>query len=272
MKRWSISKYWMVFKVAVSERMVYRTDFFVSTFLRFIPIITTILLWRAIYDGAEQARIGGLAYTEMVGYFLFVMIARAFGSMPGLASGIAADVREGELRKFLLQPIDYVSYTLVLRAAHKLVYYILAAAPFIVVFWMCRRYLPGWPPPAMLALYLCSLLLAFAIGFTVNCVLGLLAFWFLEIGSLLYVFMILQYFLSGHMFPLSLLPAGLRDAVTWLPFAYETYYPSMIILQKFTLLQAAGVVAVQAAWVAVLAVLGRWVWRRGLRRYAAFGG
>lgn len=267
-----MGKYWMVFKVALSERMVYRTDFFVSTFLRFIPIITTILLWQAVYDGAGRSNLGGLSYTEMVGYFLLVMISRAFGSMPGLASGIAADVREGGLRKYLMQPIDYMLYTLVLRAAHKIVYYVLAAAPFAVVFWLCRRYLPDWPDTATLILYLCSLVLAFAIGFGVNCLLGLLSFWFLEIGSLLYVFMIFQYFLSGHMFPLSLLPAGIREVVTWLPFAYETYYPAMIILQKFTVGQAARVVAVQAVWALALAGLGGWTWRRGLRRYAAFGG
>ena len=47
-----MGKYFTVFRVALSERLVYRADFFISTFLRFIPIVTTILLWQAIYDGA----------------------------------------------------------------------------------------------------------------------------------------------------------------------------------------------------------------------------
>ena len=113
-------KYWLVFRTALSERLVYRADFFISTFLRFIPIITTILLWRAIYDGAGRAEVGGLQYDQMVAYYLFLMISRAFGSMPRLATDIAVDIRDGGLRKYLLQPIDYLAYNLSLRAAHKL--------------------------------------------------------------------------------------------------------------------------------------------------------
>lgn len=265
-------KYWVVLSVALSERLIYRADFFFSTFLRFIPIITTILLWRAIFDGSGDERLGGLSYPDMVAYYLFIMISRAFGSMPGLASGIARDVREGDLRKFLLQPIDYLGYLITLRVAHKLVYYILAFIPFAIVFWICRGFLPGWPSPGVFGLYLVSLGLAFLLGFAVNALIGLSAFWFLEVNSLLYIFMIGQYFLSGHMFPLSLLPDGVRTVVEWLPFAYETYYPTLILVQHQTVEQVLPIIAGQLAWIIVLLAAGRLAWARGLRRYAAFGG
>jgi ABC-2 type transport system permease protein len=267
-----LAKYGTVLQIAVAERLVYRGDFFLATFLRFIPIITTLMLWRAIYDGSGQPQIGGLTYQNMISYYLFVMVARAFGSMPGLASGITRDVREGELRKFLLQPINYVAYLLALRVAHKGVYFAMAGLPFVIVFWLCRDVLPGWPTPAMLAVMLTSLVLSFVQGFLFNCLMGLVAFWFLETSSLMYLVMTLEYFLSGHMFPLSLLPAGLGRLITWMPFAYETYYPTLILVGKISGAEAGGVLLGQAAWIAVLAGLVAWTWRRGLRRYAAFGG
>jgi len=267
-----MSKYWVVFKVALSERLVYRADFFIATFLRFVPIVTTILLWRAIYDGAGREQIVGLTYTAMVSYYLFTMITRAFSSMPGLASGIAKDVREGDLRKFLLQPIDYVLYKLVLRMAHKLVYYVMAVAPYAVVFWLCRDYLTGWPDPLTLGAYGLSLALGFLLGFAVGCFVGMLSFWFLEISSFIYVFMLGQYFLSGHMFPLSLLPESIRGLLTWLPFAYEVYYPNLIILQQLSGGEITRVLLVQAGWIVIIAAAGRALWLLGLRRYAAFGG
>lgn len=265
-------KYWVVFCVALADRLVYRADFFISTFLRFIPIITTILLWRAIYEGGGRDEVGGLAYTQMVSYYLFVMITRAFGSMPRLASDIATDIRDGGLRKYLLQPIDYLTYCMALRAAHKLVYFVMAAAPYALVFWMCRRFLPGWPTGMMLVLSLISLSLAFALGFAINCVIGLLGFWFLEVASFLHVFMVAQYFLSGHMFPLSLLPDWLERVVTWMPFAYETYYPTLILLQQLDAGRVVEVIAGQVLWTAFLAGVAVFAWSRGLRRYAAFGG
>lgn len=267
-----LTKYTTVLQVAAAERLVYRGDFFLATFLRFVPIITTILLWRAIYDGSGEQQLGGLTYRDMISYYLFVMVARSFGSMPGLAGGIARDVREGDLRKFLLQPINYVGYLLALRAAHKGVYFAMAGVPFVLVFWLCRDLLPGWPEPAMLAVMLAALLLSFLQGFLFNCLMGLLAFWFLETSSLMYLVMTLEYFLSGHMFPLSLLPAGLSQIITWMPFAYETYYPTLILVGKISGAPAGRVLLGQALWIGVLSALVAWTWRRGLRRYAAFGG
>jgi len=267
-----VRKYWIVFKVALSERLVYRADFFIATFLRFIPIITTILLWDAIFTGAGAQRVGGLAYGQMVSYYLLIMITRAFGSMPRLASGIAVDIREGELRKYLLQPIDYLTYTITLRVAHKLVYFLMAAIPYALVFWLCRSYLPGWPDMVQFLLGLATCALAFLMGFAVSTLLGLLGFWFLEVASFLSLFMGAQYFLSGHMFPLSLLPEGVQSVVTVLPFAYETYYPTLILLQKVGTGEALRIITIQAVWVAVLALSMRVMWHLGLRRYAAFGG
>lgn len=268
----SVNKYWIVFRVALADRLVYRADFFLATFLRFIPIITTILLWRAIYDGANVAEVGDLRYDQMVGYYLFVMIVRAFGSMPRLATDVAADIRDGGLRKYLLQPIDYLGYCLTLRVAHKLVYFLMSAAPYVVVFWLCRRFLPDWPTGTMLGLSMVTLVLAALLGFAVNSLVGLLGFWFLEVASFLHVFMTAQYFLSGHMFPLSLLPDSMQQVVTWLPFAYETYYPTLILLQRLDTSEAVRVLLVQSGWVVVLLAAGRIAWWRGLKRYAAFGG
>ena len=265
-------KYGVIFRVALSERLVYRVDFFVATFLRFIPIITTILLWQAVYDGAASEEVGDLTYTQMVSYYLFVMIARAFGSMPRLATDVALDIREGGLRKYLLQPVDYMGYQLALRAAHKMVYYVMAFVPYALVFWMCRRFLPGWPDAEMLGWTIASLLLAFLLGFAFSMLLGLLGFWFLEVSSFVHVIMTAQYFLSGHMFPLSLLPDGVQSVVTALPFAYETYYPSLILLQRVDSTGAMRVVGMQLLWVVVLLLATRVAWARGLRRYAAYGG
>ncbi len=265
-------KYLTVFQISLSERLVYRADFFISTFLRFIPIVTTILLWRAIYDGAGREQVGGLDYNQMVSYYLCIMIVRAFGSMPKLASGISSDIRDGELRKYLIQPVDYLTYLLTLRTAHKLVYFLMAAVPYALVFWMCRRYLPGWPSPAQFSVAVVSLVLAFLIGFLINALIGLMGFWFLEVASFLHIFMTAQYFLSGHMFPLSMLPEGVQRAVTWMPFAYETYYPTLVLLQRYSLEESLLVVLRQAIWVVLLAAAVRLLWNRGLRRYAAFGG
>lgn len=265
-------KYWVILCISLSERLVYRADFFLATFLRFIPIITTILLWEAIFHGAGTEEVGGLKYSQMVAYYLLIMVNRAFGSMPGLSTDISGDIRGGDLRKYLLQPIDYLSYQLTLRTAHKLVYFAMAAAPYALVFWMCRAYLPPWPVGEMIASSAATLLLSFLLGFTMNALVGVVGFWFLEVGSFIHLFMTAQYFLSGHMFPLGLLPDSVQRWVTYLPFAYEAYFPTLILLGKLTSSETLRVLVTQSVWVVVLWIALRLSWQRGLRRYAAFGG
>ncbi len=265
-------KYWQVFRISLADRFVYRTDFLIGTFLRFTPIVTTIALWGAVYQGTDRESIGDLNYGEMVSYYLIVMISRAFGSMPGLASTLATDIRDGNLRKFIIQPLSYVIYHLHLRMAHKSVYFVMAALPYILVFYWCRQYLPGWPTGEIWPLAIVALVLSFFLGFLINMAIGLLSFWFLEVTSFLFIFMVSQYFLSGHQFPLTMLPDWLENAVTLLPFAYETFYPVMLLLGKMDASEAGRVIMGQCAWIAILSLVVAVGWRRGLRRYAAFGG
>src|SRR3954447_466935 len=101
----SVRKYLKILRVSLVERLTYRADFFVATLFRFLPLVTTFLLWEAVYAGAQKNELAGFTRDRMLAYLLLVQISRMFSSMPGLANGIARDIREGQLRKYLLQPI-----------------------------------------------------------------------------------------------------------------------------------------------------------------------
>ena len=274
----ALRKYLYVLRIALSERLVYRTDFFLSTLMRFAPMVTTILLWRAIYHvaeaGTDAVEYNGLRYRHVVAYYLLTFVSRAFSSMPGLAGGIARDVREGTIQKYLIQPIDQINYLMMTRVAHKLVYYGVSAVPFAIAFYLCRGFFTGWPDPVMFAGGIASLLLAFFLGFFFEVSVGLLSFWFLDISSFLFILMSLNYFLSGHMVPLDLLPETLHDVLDLLPFKYMAYFPAKVLLGTKDVTPAflGKGLATQFGWVVLFAVLSRVLYRRGLRRYSAFGG
>ena len=101
---------WLILKTAMEERLVYRGDFAFATLVRFLPIVTQVFLWNAIFAGDSQRQMNGYSYSGMVTYYLLVMVARAFSSMPGLANGIAMSVRDGSVRKYLIQPVDMLGY------------------------------------------------------------------------------------------------------------------------------------------------------------------
>src|SRR5215471_10249242 len=182
-----VQTWWTILRVCIEERLVYRGDFWLGTLMRFLPIVTQIFLWHAVFEGMSAAsgrpiselRIAGFGYQDMVAYYLLTSVSRAFSSMPGLASSIALQIRNGEIKKFLVQPIDLIGFLLLQRVAHKIVYYVIAIAPFAFVFYICRGYFPGWPPPDVMFAFITSLVFSFLLGYFLEATIGMIGFWFL---------------------------------------------------------------------------------------------
>jgi ABC-2 type transport system permease protein len=265
----------MILRTCIEERLTYRGDFVFSTFVRFLPIVTQIFLWAAIYktgQTGEHQQLNGYTYQEMVAYYLLAMVSRAFSSMPGLSSGIASDIREGTIKKYLTQPIDYLNYLFWYRVAHKLVYYLVAIFPFAVVFYLCGSYFTHQPSPLEWVMFFLTLFGSFFVGFLIESLLGLLAFWFLEVSSLIFIYMMFNYFLSGHMIPLDWLPAWLTDVIFYLPFKYLAYTPAAMLLGKYTPDQMWYELTIECCWILGLFVANRLAYKYGVERYSAYGG
>jgi len=155
--------------------------------------------------------------------------------------------------------------------AHKLVYYFVATGPFVLVFWLRRSDLPGWPQATVIAAWVTSLVFAFLIGFLIESLIGLVSFWFLEVSSLIFIYMMFNYFLSGHMIPLEWIREWL-PFVDYLPFRYLAYFPAAIMLGKIPASQLPMELAIEAAWCILLLVANRIAFHRGVKQYGAFGG
>jgi ABC-2 type transport system permease protein len=266
--------------ISVADRLAHRGDFFVGTLFRFLPIVTQIFLWTAVFSAAGTSTIAGYSRNDFVAYYLLTMMARSFSSMPGLAGGIARSVRDGSVKKYLVQPVDYVGFLMAARVAHKLVYFGIAAAPFALMFFLCRSYFPPLPDATTIMAFLATLVMSFLLGFFLEATLGMLGFWFLEVSSLIFVYMLAQYLLSGHMFPLDMLNSialtdsgySLGDLMQLLPFQYTAYFPCAVWLGKIQGPDLAFGLLVEAVWVVIAAVACRIAFLRGTRRYSAYGG
>lgn len=271
--------WWTILRIALEERLVYRGDFALGTLMRFLPIVTQIFLWWAIFEAirldtaaSEPASIRGYSYYDFVAYYLLTMVGRAFSSMPGLASGVSRQVRDGEVKKFLIQPIDMVGFLLLSRIAHKLAYYSVAIGPFALVFYLCRGFFPGWPDATTFLAFVCSLVMGFVLGYFLEVSLGLVSFWFLEVSSLLFVYMLFSFFLSGHMFPLDMLPSPFDAIVKFLPLQYLAYFPAAVFLEKIQGSELAVGLMLELVWIVFFLLFSRWMFDRGVRRYSGFGG
>jgi len=122
-----------------------------------------------------------------------------------------------------------------------------------------------------IAAFVASLAMAFLMGFLIESLIGLISFWFLEVTSLLFIYMMINYFLSGHMIPLDWL-GGFGEAVAYLPFKYLAYFPAAIMLGHYSPSELGFELCIELCWVIGLLIVNRIAFARGVRRYGAFGG
>ena len=259
-------------RLAFSDRLAYRGHFLAGSVLRFVSLIVVIYLWTAVFEASGRTMISGFRYGDMVAYAFLVMVSRSFASMPGLATTVAAEIREGTLSRFLVKPLGLLPTQLSLRFAHKAIFLASALVPFGVVAFFLRWAFPGWPGPGVLGAWILSLGLAFWIDFCLHFILGILAFWFLEVTSFLFIAMMIEYFCSGHMIPLDLLPAWLVPWLQILPYKYTAYFPAALFLGKIPAEEVPFELAREALWAAGLFAAAWFLLKRGEGRYSAYGG
>jgi ABC-2 type transport system permease protein len=276
----TIRTWWTILRISLEERLVYRGDFMLGTLMRFLPFVTQVFLWTAVIGLMPGSGIAGYTLDEIIAYLLLTNVSRAFSSMPTLASGISRSILDGSIKKYLIQPVDMIGFLFITRVAHKLVYYSVAAIPFALMFFLCRGYFTqGWPEPAVLAAFLLSLGMAFVLGFFLEACIGMIGFWLLEVNSLLFVYMLFNYFLSGQMFPMEFFDKitlfgtiSLGTLIRLLPFKYLCYFPCAVFLGKVSGNDLAIGLLVELGWVVFFVCLAHWLFNRGVRRYSAFGG
>lgn len=54
----SLRTKWFILRTSIDERLAYRGDFAFATLVRFLPIVTQVFLWGAIYQCNRPAKSG----------------------------------------------------------------------------------------------------------------------------------------------------------------------------------------------------------------------
>jgi len=266
-----MKKYFYVISIGLQSNLAYRVNYLTRTLFSFIPLFAMLSLWRTIYQN-HGGGASGFTQSEMMFYYLLVAVVDVLTAVNEDDWQIATDIREGNISQFLLKPIDYLWYRLCLFFSGRIAFIAVAAVPLgLFLAWFHQYVLP----PASLAAALVfpvSLVLTALLQFFVSYAMAMLAFWMLEISTFIFILFAFEYLASGHLFPLAILPPGLQHALYFTPFPYQLYFPISIYLGKSAGAEMWIGLGIQLLWVGAAYFFARWMWRRGIRKYSAFGG
>ena len=253
-------------RIGLAAAVAYRSEFIIWALTTNMPLVM-LALWSEV---AREAPVGRFGEKEFVAYFLATLVVRILtGSW--VVWEMNTEIRQGDLAPRLLRPLHpFIHYATDNLAAFPL--RAVFAIPVVVagVFWVGRGHVATDAAHAIIAIV--GVLGAWAVVFTAMLVVGSLGLFWESSLALYDLWLGLFFIFSGYLMPLALFPHWLRIVSWWLPFRYTLAFPVETMLGLESTEQALRSLVVQWAYVAGFLGLALLLWRRGLARYAVYGG
>lgn len=266
-----MSTYRHVFRMGIQKSLEYRMNFFLTILSAVFPIIMQVVLWNYLYGHSNTADQTGYSYSQMIVYTLFAAIVSRLINTE-FEYEINNDIKEGGLNKYLTKPIKYDRYQMFSFLGQKtpqlFMNILVLAVIFCISLFVFRMEWSLW----RIGLFLVSLLFALLLNFEMFYCLALLSFRFQDVNHLFEMVAVTLVVISGGIFPLDIFGERITQIISVLPFGYTTQFPVNIINGRYTLFQTMTGISIQLGWILFFRLLGKVMWKRGLKKYIAVGG
>src|SRR4051812_33220991 len=204
-----VKKYLTVFNLGLQNTFVYRWNYFLRAIFGLIPLAGTVFLWRAVFK-EPGGGMHGYSYGSMIYYYLLTIVVSNLVIPTEDEWQIASDIREGQINSFLTKPVNYLAYRFCIFLSGRLVFTAVTIPPIVVVLFYFREYLTYPSNPLTWIYATISLVMAGLLQFFITYSLAMMAFWILEISTIVFIVYSFEYFLGGQTFPVDIMPAGIQ--------------------------------------------------------------
>jgi ABC-2 type transport system permease protein len=254
--------------LAIVSNLEYRLNYFIDAIVQ--PVLTTgieILLWFAIFKGANTDSIAGFDRANYLSYAMWAAFFARIATSWMYEFRMIEEVSSGTLNSLLVRPMSFYEYYLSQLMGYKLVTTVIS-----LIIPICAAKLFNLPTdysrlPIAVLLCFYYLVLVHTISFLISCA----AFYFTKISSFTVAKNLLFWILMGELFPLDLLPAGLKAVVLKLPFTAGVFTPVGYVIGRVGIdVVIDGFISVTVSLI-VLNLLGYAIWNRSLREYTGTG-
>ncbi len=244
----------------------YRSETVIRILIALISMVSMFYLWNDVF--AERAALAGYDKPQIVTYYLLVsyIFASLYAAIP-----ISEEIQEGRTAMYLLRPVNYLWFHYWQSLARRVFRFLMGLPVLLGIFLLFREHLFLVTNPTAYLFLILACLGAINILFLVDLIHNLLEFWVTNVDSWSMIVNNFVTFFAGTMIPLALLPPYIRTISDWLPFKYTGTFLIDGFLGKLNWSQIGWGLLVQTFWTLLLVAVTALVWKRGVRRYEAFG-
>lgn len=261
----ALKAYPQLLRTGFAEAVAYRAEFLIWMFSTNMPLVM-LALWAAV---ARSGAVGGYTQRGFAAYYVTTLLVRLLtGSW--VVWEMTMEIRQGTLALRLLRPI----HPLLAYSAENLAAIpmrgIIAVPIMSILLWLGRDQLGhDW---LLWLLVIPALFGAWLLTFLVMSMIGTLGLYVESASSLFEAWLGISSVLSGYLIPLDLFPAAVQRIALVLPFRFLLSFPVELALGRLSRAHALELLLAQAGYISIALIATHFVWRRGLRRYAAYGG
>jgi ABC-2 type transport system permease protein len=236
----------------------------------FVPGIICMYWIIAIRQNPELGR--SLSTSFMVTYYLTVVTLAAL-IVSHMKDQIARlHIQQGNLSQHLLRPYSYYFYNIIFEEVpYRLLQGSYGVGMIVLIAFAFPGLLSYTKDPVMWVCALVSMILGFFVCFTLEIVLGLIAFWFYDLRLFHSAYEVLFILLGGWNMPLFLFPERLYQFALVTPFPAVIYVPTLMLSGTITLLDAPWWLIYQLVWLVAIFVTYKVIWFFGIRKFTAAG-
>lgn len=266
--------------IGLQHSIIYKNNFLLGFLSGAFGLVVQLVFWPVFFSSGtefgyatvENTTIAGYHLNEMMTYSILIYFIQRGTSMMNIGGDIKGDIMSGGLNIHLIRPVKYLWLKWVSSISGQLINFILSLFVFLSISVFLKSFfiLPG--DIMQMLMVVLFVFFAYILSFLINCILGMLSFWLLEIGALNAFISMGIAILSGSIFPIDFINNKIGVLLKYLPFSYLAFVPTQIYLGKLSVDGLTQNIFICLFWIVFLTVIANKLWKNGIRRYSAFGG
>ena len=264
----NMKSYLYIAKMRFISTLAYKFDVVVTMLGNILVMLTTIFIWHTVYSG--KGSVAGVNESQMVTYAILAALLNTLQDTQ-VQNTIVQKVVTGEIAIDFLRPVNLLLSWMSDDIGSNISWFFLNLVPVVL---LSALFFKPVLAVSGLALFLlpAAVVLSFLLVWLMFCIVGMLAFWFMELGNLGIVQGQLIRLLSGVFIPLWFFPDWVQTVSRYLPFQYMSQFPLSICIGKVGTEGAIKGVVIQFIWVVFLGIVLHLIWERAQKHVLVQGG
>lgn len=255
-----------ILAIYVQDGLAYRASALIWVLTDVTTAVTMPLVMAAAAAGGAIQGYDGQAF---ILYYLTMLMVTSFVTSHFMWE-IANEIKEGVFSVYLVRPISFFQFMAMRNLAWRVVRTIIFMPLFVSLVLLYANHLGG-ATLNLGPLFWLSVVLGHLVSFTFVMAIAMVALFVQEAQAVFELYYVPMLFLSGQLFPVSLLPDWARSLALAFPFYYTTGLPTEIAVGRVPEGAIWPLIGGQVAWIAGSYVAHRALWRLGLKHYSGVG-